>query len=197
MVEKADETRRIDWRSLSYAAAFELFVFVSLAIIQEDILFPLALLLVVPLFFITNIIVLLYASIRKRLRRMQMALVTLAVLWAVPSIVFLYDSAHPFELRARARRLVWSPEYKSKVLAQPTPTNGDLKHFEWDGSGFAGVANQSLVLAFDPGDTLSAVAKSHRGKFNGKPCTVHSVYRMESHWYAVLFYVDETWGDCR
>ncbi len=196
MVERTNEAGKIAWRSLSYAAIFELFVFISLAILQEDILFPLAVVLVVPLLFVANIIVLLYAAIRKRLRQLQPALLMLAVLWTVPTLVLLYNRANPFQLRETARWLVWSREYKAEVMSQPTSANGDLKHIEWDGSGFAGVANQSLVLAFDPEDTLSAVAKSHQGKFNEKSCTVFRVYRLESHWYAVLFYIDETWGDC-
>jgi hypothetical protein len=196
MVERRNEAGKIDWRSLSYAAIFEFVVFVSLTILEEDILFPLAVVLVVPLLFITNIVVLLYATIRKRLRQLQQTLVTLAVLWAVPTFVLLYNLANPFQLREMARWLVWSREYKAEVMAQPTSANGDLKHIEWDGSGFAGSARQSLVLAFDPEDTLSPVAKSHQGKFNGRSCMVARVYRLEMHWYAVLFYFNDTWGDC-
>jgi hypothetical protein len=49
-------------------------------------------------------------------------------------------------------------------------------------------------LVFDPGDSLSAAAASHQpGKFNGIPCEVYRVRRLESHWYTVLFYTDEDW----
>jgi hypothetical protein len=34
--------------------------------------------------------------------------------------------------------LIWSRGYKSKVLAQPASANGELKHIEWNGSGWAG-----------------------------------------------------------
>jgi len=83
-------------------------------------------------------------------------------------------------------------------LAQPVPPNNELKHIEWDGSGFAGVANNTVYLAFDPTDALSTAAKSHQpGKFNGIPCKVLMVRRLESHWYTVLFYTDETWDQCK
>jgi hypothetical protein len=42
--------------------------------------------------------------------------------------------------------------------------------------------------------TLSTAAKLRRsGKFDGIPCEVRLIRRMENHWYAVLFYTDEFW----
>jgi hypothetical protein len=35
------------------------------------------------------------------------------------------------------------------------------------------------------------------GKFDGIPCEVRLVRRLESHWYDVLFYTDEYWGACK
>ena len=66
---------------------------------------------------------------------------------------------------------------------------------EWEATGFAGVANITVYLVFDPTDSLAVAAKSHSpGKFTGLPCEVLSVLRLESHWYSVLFYTDEAWG---
>jgi hypothetical protein len=112
--------------------------------------------------------------------------------------VFIFGQKYPFAIRSEAKWLAGPQDYKALVLAQPSPPNNELKHIEWDGSGFAGVANNTVYLAFDPADTLSKAAKSHRpGKFNGIPCEVLMVRRLESHWYAVLFYTDQTWDQCK
>jgi hypothetical protein len=72
-----------------------------------------------------------------------------------------------------------------------------LKHIEWDASGFAGVANNTAYLVFDPTDTLSAAAiNDQAAKFNGVPCKARAIRRLEDHWYTVLFYTDQTWDQC-
>jgi hypothetical protein len=68
-----------------------------------------------------------------------------------------------------------------------------LRHIEWESTGFAGVANSTLYLVFDPTDSLGAARSP--GKFEGIPCEVLRVHRLERHWYAVLFYTDESWGE--
>jgi hypothetical protein len=66
---------------------------------------------------------------------------------------------------------------------------------EWEATGFAGVANNTDYLVFDPTDSLAMPAKSHSpGKFSGIPCEVPRVLRLESRWYSVEFYTDEEWG---
>ena len=97
-------------------------------------------------------------------------------------------------VRTAARWLVWSHGYKAKVMAQPASPNGELKHIEWDGWGWAG-QDTTVFLVFDPTDSLSAAAKSRSpGKIKGIPCEVPLVRRLESRWYTVRFYTDEYWG---
>jgi hypothetical protein len=128
-------------------------------------------------------------------RQLLPILGTLTILWAIPTSLFFYNREHPFELRETARWLTSSHNYKSQVLGQPTSAEGELKHIEWDASGFAGVANNTVFLVFDPRDALSTAAKNHQsGRFNGIPCDVRLIRRLESHWYAVLFYTDMYWG---
>jgi hypothetical protein len=98
-------------------------------------------------------------------------------------------------VRTVARWLLWSHEYKSSVLAQSSPQNGELKHIEWDGWGFAG-EDTTVYLVFDPTDSLSAARSHQPGRFRGVPCEVPSVQRLESHWYTVQFYTDQSWGNC-
>jgi hypothetical protein len=95
--------------------------------------------------------------------------------------------------------LLWfyrSRELKAEVLAQPEPPQGELRSFDWDGWGMAG-QDTEVYLVFDPTDRLSAAAKSGRpGKFPGIPCEVPQVYKLERHWYSVLYYTNEIWDYC-
>jgi hypothetical protein len=145
---------------------------------------------VVPYLFIVAIVslFLLNDAIGKRRRQSLLALV---IFWAVSAVLVKNYSS----VRDECRWLVWSHEYKAKVLAQRDPGTGELKHIEWDGWGFPGAGDTTVYLVFDPTDALSVAARSHRpGKFGGLPCEVPLVRRLESHWYAVRFYTDEWWG---
>jgi hypothetical protein len=105
--------------------------------------------------------------------------------------------SHYSAFRTAARWWFWSRSYKSEVLAQPESATGELKHVQWDGWGFPGAGNTIVYLVFDPADSLSRAAKNRRpGKFNGIPCEVPLVSRMESRWYVVLFYTEESWDLC-
>lgn len=98
-----------------------------------------------------------------------------------------------YAIRSEAKWLAWSQNYKAEALAQAS-TSKELKHLEWDGWGWAG-QDTTVYLVFDPTDLLSAAAREHRpGKFNGLPCEVYAVDRMEKDWYAVRFYTDEWWA---
>ena len=90
-----------------------------------------------------------------------------------------------------ARWLIRSRYYKAEVLAKPSPTNGELKHIEWDGWGWAGM-DTTVYLVFDPTDSLSR-ANGHSGKYAGIPCKVPLVKRLEDKWYTVQFYTDQGW----
>ncbi|MGC2528472.1 MAG: hypothetical protein WA639_12040, partial [Candidatus Acidiferrum sp.] len=118
------------------------------------------------------------------LRRTSLALIVSAVL---------LGSVGCGKSSSAVRWLFFSHGYKSEVLAQ-SPKNGELKHIEWDGWGWAG-QDTTVYLVFDPTDSLSAAAKgNHPGKFDGIPCEVPVVHRLESYWYTVQFYTDEFWG---
>jgi hypothetical protein len=128
---------------------------------------------------------------KKRLPSLSVFLI-LPVFWAVSWALF----KNSFELSSITRWTLGSNDYKVKVLAQPVPQNGDLKHIEWDGWGFAG-EDTVAYLVFDPNDLLAAAAKSHSpARFAGIPCAVSRVRRLESHYYTVLFYTDTDWDHC-
>lgn len=165
-------------------------VFVSLMAYSAYATF-LYLLFLAPAIFLTCLVQLVVAAIRRRPRQcLSMSLALVAFLGAS---WFLFKSEST--IRPSIRWLLWSRRFKAEVLAQPAPANGKLRHMEWEATGFAGVANRTSYLVFDPADSLAAAAKSHSpGNFTGMPCEVFSVLRLESHWYSVLFYTDEAWG---
>lgn len=120
------------------------------------------------------------------------AAVVLGTLILTALAIWLYSPA-----RMAVRWLLWSRDYKSAVLSQPTSSNRDLKHIEWDGWGWAG-ENTIVYLVYEPTNSLSTAASTGQsGKFAGIPCEVPSVRRLESDWYIVTFYTGQKWGRCK
>jgi len=100
-------------------------------------------------------------------------------------------------VRDHVRWLFLSGDYKARVLAQPP--RQELKHAEWDVWGFAG-EDTTVFLVFDPTDSLARAAESPPPiKSRVLPCEVGRIRRLDSQWYAVLFYTDTYWGqgDCK
>ncbi len=146
--------------------------------------------LIVPIICLICLLLLLAAVIRKRPRQCLSMLLTLVGFLAASGALLKNEGA----LRPSLRWLLWSHRFKAEVLAQPAPVNGELRHMEWEATGFAGVANNTVYLVFDPTDSLSAAHSP--GRFSGIPCKVPLVRRLESQWYSVCFYTDEAWGEC-
>lgn len=77
------------------------------------------------------LLVILFRTIR---RQTMAALSMVAVFGAASWLLFrVSDDVH-----TTGRWLIQSGRYKTEILAQPNPANGELKHAEWDGWGFAG-----------------------------------------------------------
>jgi hypothetical protein len=147
-------------------------------------------LLVVPVVSISLLTLAFFRRKRSRLAILSMLVVFWASSWGL--------SKNALGVRSDARWLLRSKDYRAKVLAQPAPTNGELRHIEWDGWGGFGAGNTDLYLVFDPNDSLSTAAKSHSpGRYSGIPCEVYRVRRLESHYYTVLFYTDTDWNSCK
>lgn len=188
---------RLDWAPILCVAAAASIVFVSLMAYSAYATF-LYLLFFVPI-FLTCLVVMAVAAIDKRPRQCLSMLLAL-VAFVGASWVLLRNEGI---IRPSTRWLLWSRQFKAELLAQPAPDNGGLRHIEWEATGFAGVANNTVYLVFDPTDSLAAAAKSRSpGKFSGIPCEVPRVLRLENHWYSIAFYTDEEWGqrnalDCK
>ncbi len=171
-------------------------IWLALIIGGLDVFIFVGVLILVPAMLLTSVALAVYAAFRKRSQLLPIAAM-LAFFWAVPACFYWYDHEYPFALRESARWLVSASEYKQQALAQPAPSNGGLRHIEWDGSGFAGVANNTVYLVFDPTDRLSsAVTTRVLEKSDGVYCHVWSVHRLESHWYWVLYFTDQDWENC-
>lgn len=168
------------WRTVAHPLLTAFIVFLPLIIKQSgfDILYVF---LVLPALLVMGICVLIYAAVRRNLRLAFMLL----IFWA-GSASFLLNATR---IRTASRWLVLSRHYKSEVLAQSVRTNGDLKHIDWDGWGFAGMG-ASVYLAFDPNDSLPAAENRPPGKFGISECEgiVPDVHRLERHWYIVDCY---------
>ncbi len=139
-----------------------------------------------------TILFLLITAVRTLRSQCLAALLMLAVFCAASLLLFRASDA----MRTTGRWLAQSKRYKAAVLTQPS-LNGDLRHVEWDGWGFAGTGDTTEYLVFDPEDSLAGAAKSHSsGRFSGIPCEVPEVRRLESEWYTVRFYTDTVWDRC-
>jgi hypothetical protein len=183
--------QRVDWRLPLVGATGASILLLSMMLFSADGAL-LYLVLVAPLICLVGLVLLLTAAVRKRYRHSLSLLVMLLAIFVVSAALLKNQDS----VRASLRWLLYSRPFKAEVLAQPPPASGELRHVEWEATGFAGMSN-TVYLVFDPTDSLGAAAKSHsNGKFNGIPCKVPAVRRLESQWYSVRFYTDEEWGVC-
>jgi len=200
MISRSDDTNpeqvaRFNWPAQLYAAVTGLVLFVLIGTCQADIAL-LIYIVAIAILLLSCIVLLIRVAIGKNRRRYLQQLLALTIILAISIAVFVFDLRNPIAIRSTARWLLWSRDYKAQVLKQPSPASGELKHIEWDGWGMF-AQNTSVFLVFDPTDSLSAAAKSHQpGKFNGIPCKVPHVRRLESDWYAVVFYTNQSWNEC-
>jgi len=127
-------------------------------------------------------------------RTSYIAWISLEILGAVAVLaVVLVIIWNTYALRSAIRWLARGPEYKARVLVQPASASGDLKHIEWDGWGWA-EQDTTVYLVFDPTDSLWAEATTNKsGRYDGLPCEVARVVRLERQWYTVQMYTN---GDC-
>ncbi len=191
MAEEVDNRERFNWWLPFCGAAGASIVLLSLFVYGADASW-LHILVVVPIFCLFCLVLFVIAAIRKRPRRCLSIVATVVVFLVVSAALFSEQGT----LRPALRWLLWSHRYKAELVAAPNAANGALKHIEWDVSGWGPVGPTFVYLVFDPTDSTAAAAKSHQhGPFKGIPCEVARVQRLESRWYAVTFYTEESWGE--
>lgn len=198
MTETTPVPSRFNWILPLCAALVVVAIYLAMALWAMDAEFFASFLLIAPALVLVSTALIGYALIARKGRQNRLTLLsTVAALWVTAVAMFLLAGKYDFAIRTTTRWLIWSRDYKAEVLTQPRSINGDFKHVEWDGWGFAGAGDTTVYLVFDPSDSLSAAAKNHQaGKFDGIPCPVPAVNQLENHWYTVLFYTDEDWNHC-
>jgi hypothetical protein len=180
---------QFNWRLPFYGALGAAVVLLPKIIFGNDIT---TLLIMILAAAVVSLILLVVVFLKLRLQALSV-LSMLAVFCVVSWLLFKASD----EVHMTGRWLIQSERYKDEVLAQPAPANGELRHAEWEGWGFAGAGDTVMYLVFDPNNSLAIAAKSHSpGKFSGIPCEVPRVRRLEDHWYSVLFYTDTSWDHC-
>ncbi len=100
------------------------------------------------------------------------------------------------KIRPHLLWLVWSNRYKSEVLANSAAANGEFKHAEWDGDGWGSAPTGDWMgyVVFDPSDSLSAATKNNvPTQYEGIPCKVILVRRLEKQWYSVVLDMNQFW----
>jgi hypothetical protein len=175
-----------------YAAIGALIIFLPIALYSSQWGGFLYLFGVAPIVTLVLLLIAIVFAIRRMPHRALAIVPALVVFWAVSWVLF----RNELPMRSEIRWLFKSKTYKAQVLAQPPLANGDLRHIEWDGWGFAG-DDTTVYLVFAPDDSLKEPGKNHAsGKFSGIPCEVPAIHRLEKNWYTVLFYTDLDWDHC-
>jgi len=175
-------------RLLLYCAV-GIVVFSPLAITSSDLSGLLYFLVAVPA---VSIVLGIFVFQGKGCSRL-IVIATVLSFWLISGLIFRHFS----EVRDASRWLFQAKTYKANVLALPVPLDGNFRHVEWEGWGFAGAGDTTVYLVVDPSDSLSEPAKNHlTGKFAGVSCAVYRIHRLEKHWYTVAFYTDTAWGQC-
>lgn len=171
-----------------FAAALAAFaIFIPVAVFGSAFAVLVYLYLFLPLGLSVALAVGLVVAKRHAVSILTATVVFCAVTW------LLFQNADA--VKNTARWHLYGQSYQRRVLAEPEQP-GQLRHVVWDGWGLAN-SETTVYLVHDPANSLAGPAKSHAaGKFAGIPCSVPSVRRLASGWYAVEFYTDQTWNRC-
>ena len=202
MAEKTSESARSYWRHNWYLWAITIgWVAFWIWIVTAggmDAVFSVGIIVFLPVFSISLLLIvwLIAEVISGNHHDAVPILKSLAISIGFPMLLFFYERQHPLALHEAVEWLSSSREDKTEVLAEKVSATGEFKHILWDSSG-PSFATTTIYLVFDPSDSLAGAAKSHEsGKFAGLPCKVYEVRRLESRWYATVFYLGEDWDQC-
>jgi len=193
MAENSHQINRFGWWLILYVASGAAFLNFLILIsgafdLGEIVYFWIG----VPVLTLLLAVIVLILAIRRKCTPNLSILLSCPAYWVVSWILF----ANMITVRTYARWFLESGPYKARLLARPEPGDGQLRHLEWDGWGWAGM-DTNVYLVFDPTDSLAGAAGSHSaGKFNGIPCRVPRVRRLEHNWYSIEFYTDTSWEQC-
>lgn len=186
-----DEEKRFSWQWVLAAAFGAAVVYIPMVAYWSDVGSLLYIFVVVPMVALLLLLILVVRIVVVR-KSTRLTTLWMAIAYVTVTVVLFMNYG---ELRPALRWLLWSRRYKAELLALPNPPKGQLKHLECDVSGWGPIGPTIEYVVFDPTNSLLAAAKSHKpGQYSGLPCEVPRVELLESHWYAVRFYTEESWG---
>jgi hypothetical protein len=139
MDEETTGRDSFDWRLPLCGAASALILFVPMMFDGSHLLETLYFFAAAPIISVVLLVDAIRKKGRGRLAALVMVVAYMATSWAL--------IRHSLEIRGTTRWMLWSKDYKTRVLAQPNLVNRSLKHIEWDGWGFA-AANTLEYLVF-------------------------------------------------
>jgi hypothetical protein len=191
MARQAAPADRFRWQLSVWAVVCTTILFVPLVIWNID--FGLILyFLFASIAILVELIITIVLANRTRHRRWLSFLAMIVATCATSSLLF----TNAFFIHTRGHWITQGSQSSAAVLAQPTPSAGDLKHVEWDGWGWGG-NDTTVYLVFDPIDSLASAAKNHAsGRISSALCGISRMQRLEKNWYSVVFYTNDAWGDC-
>ena len=193
MAEVEDRRRNLGWFLPILAVLIAIVLGVAILVSDGfDLLLMVYTFLVVPLLSLLFAACLVFFALRKKRTPNVSVFLVLPAYWVITAAFFVGRS----DIRTHARWLLSAKPLKASLLNQPLPANGEFRHMEWDGWGWAGI-DTNVYLVFDPADSLESAAKNHlSGRFPGIPCAVARVRRLERNWYSVEYYTDARWNEC-
>ena len=104
--------------------------------------------------------------------------------------------ATDYFFRVHGRWLFLATSSKKQLLAQPLPPDGELRHLDWDGWGMF-AQDTEVYLVNDPANATMRFNRTQNGlRAKGVPCSFWKAYRLEPHWYAVVFFTSTGWDEC-
>jgi hypothetical protein len=187
---KEDRKIKFNWLA-PLCVAMGTLIFFSLFIIygpNSAVLFIMLMILISIILIINAFVLALFKKWRTVISVFALLLIDWGISWCLLKIIN--------ELHEHTQWLLDSNELRSQLMRQPNSVNGEFKHIDWYGWGFLGMDTE-VYIVFDPKDSLAVAAKSHSsGKFNGIPCGINRVRRLENHYYTVSFYIDTNWDHC-
>ena len=131
MADKMIDAGSFNWWLPLCVGFIALFISILIAVCQADTALLLSLIFGVIL-IVFSIALLVYTAFAEGRQKWLTLLAALSTVWGVSALVFVNQG----QIRTKARWLVWSRNYKDRVLVQKAPTNGEFQHLQWDSWGW-------------------------------------------------------------
>lgn len=166
-------------------------------VLGNDFLQLVGFLFIAPVAVLCLTVLLLCACFRRARNTCLWAAGVSATFLGLGAALVFYQGSDPQCIRSTVRWAFNSDDYKKRVLSQPQPETGELKHVLWDAWGFVPAGFTLMYVVNDPKDSLRlAASNGQAGRVPGIPCPVDRVHRLEPQWYTIMLPTDSNWNHC-